>query len=55
VTSDQAATVIDQQAKLLELYAQLLPLFQTFVHDVFPLVAVVAAWAVGAFLARSAT
>ncbi len=55
MTSDQAAALIAQNDRILALYDQVLPLFQTFTHDVFPFLAVLGSWFAGAVLATAAT
>lgn len=55
MTTDQAAQLIQQQQQLLDVYATMQPLVVNLVHDVFPALAVCAAWALGALCAWAAT
>ncbi len=55
MTQEQAAALIAQNESLLNLYYQFVPLFQTFIHDVFPFSSVLLAWTVGCALGWAAT
>jgi hypothetical protein len=55
VTQEQAAQMINQNTQILAFFADLLPLLQTTLHDVMPLIFVGFSLWFGVMLGRSAT
>lgn len=55
MTQEQAAQLIAQQEKLLQVYKDVLPFIQTAVHDIFPLLAVMLCLGLGVVFGMAAT